>query len=178
MRTARGASPHILEPFCFISFFPTAQLVTSSHLKSPFSFLFCSFGGDDEEKVRRLFLVFNLFLGPRNALTTLIISDLWRHLSRRRAKHDWRDMVTDEDETVLCSFQYELEQGLQRFEEAKAAGELSSWPPRTLHPTQGLPAIGAAYRAAVEEICGGREKLFLTEYRGPGRRGFKMNRNS
>lgn len=96
----------------------------------------------------------------------------------RRAKRDWRDMVTDEDETVLCSFQYELEQGLQRFEEAKAAGELSSWPPRTLHPTQGLPAIGAAYKAALEEICGGREKLFQTEYQGPGRRGFKMNRDA
>jgi hypothetical protein len=69
------------------------------------------------------------------------------HTKHRRAKRDWRDQVSDQDETVLCSFQFELEQGLLRFEEAKAAGELGKWPPRTLHPTQGLPAIDAAFKA-------------------------------
>lgn len=64
--------------------------------------------------------------------------------------------MTVEDEAVLCSFQYELEQGLQRYEDAKAAGELGTWPPRTLHPTQGLPAIGAALKAG-----GGRARVRL-----------------
>ena len=68
------------------------------------------------------------------------------HALARRTKRDWRDAVSDEDETVLCSFQYELEMGLERFEEAKKARELHAWPARTLHPTQGLPAIGAALK--------------------------------
>lgn len=84
-----------------------------------------------------------------------------------RARRDWRDAATDEDETVLCSFHYELEQGLKRFDAAKAAGELDKWPPRTLHPTQGLPAIDAALKAAVTDACpDGRERLFNAEYRG------------
>ena len=79
----------------------------------------------------------------------------------RSASRDWRDAVSDDDEAVLCSFQYELERGIERFEAAKAAGTLDAWPPGTLHPTTGLPAVAGAFRAAVADACGGREELFV-----------------
>jgi hypothetical protein len=31
--------------------------------------------------------------------------------------------MSDEDETVLCAFHFELQRGLQRFEQAAAAGQ-------------------------------------------------------
>ena len=79
----------------------------------------------------------------------------------RSASRDWRDAVSDDDEAVLCSFQYELERGIERFEAAKAAGTLDEWPPGTLHPTTGLPAVAGAFRAAVADACGGRKELFV-----------------
>mmetsp|Transcript_18146 Transcript_18146/g.45074 ORF Transcript_18146/g.45074 Transcript_18146/m.45074 type:complete len:220 (-) Transcript_18146:29-688(-) len=93
------------------------------------------------------------------AMRQLAYQSQWRAYCQRSAR-DWRDAVTDEDETVLCSFHFELEQGLTRFEAAKAAGELGAWPPRTLHPTQGLPAIDAALKGAVTGVCQGQERLF------------------
>ena len=94
-----------------------------------------------------------------------------------RSKRDWKDCVSDEDETTLCSFHYELEKGLERFERAKENDDLTGWPPRTLHPTQGLPAIQASFRAAVQNECEGRETLFR-HYSGPGRRKFQLGRSS
>ena len=85
--------------------------------------------------------------------------------------------MSDEDETTLCSFHYELEKGLERFERAKENDDLTGWPPRTLHPTQGLPAIQASFRAAVQNQCQGRETLFR-HYSGPGRRKFQLGRSS
>lgn len=96
---------------------------------------------------------------------------------RHRSKRDWKDCVSDEDETTLCSFHYELEKGLERFERAKENDDLAGWPPRTLHPTQGLPAIQASFRAAVQNECEGRETLFR-HYSGPGRRKFQLGRSS
>ena len=96
---------------------------------------------------------------------------------RHRSKRDWKDCVSDEDETTLCSFHYELEKGLERFERAKENDDLAGWPPRTLHPTQGLPAIQASFRAAVQNECQGRETLFR-HYTGPGRRKFQLGRSS
>ena len=93
-----------------------------------------------------------------------------------RSKRDWKDCVSDEDETTLCSFHYELEKGLERFERAKENDDLAGWPPRTLHPTQGLPAIQASFRAAVQNECEGRETLFR-HYSGPGRRKFQLGRS-
>ena len=84
--------------------------------------------------------------------------------------------MSDEDETTLCSFHYELEKGLERFERAKENGDLAGWPPRTLHPTQGFPAIQASFRAAVQNQCQGRETLFR-HYSGPGRRKFQLGRS-
>lgn len=85
--------------------------------------------------------------------------------------------MSDEDETTLCSFHYELEKGLERFERAKENDDLTGWPPRTLHPTQGFPAIQASFRAAVQNECQGRETLFR-HYTGPGRRKFQLGRSS
>ena len=96
---------------------------------------------------------------------------------RCRSKRDWKTCVSDEDETTLCSFHYELEKGLERFERAKENDDLGGWPPRTLHPTQGLPAIQASFRAAVQNCCEGRETLFR-HYAGPGRRKFQLGRQS
>lgn len=106
----------------------------------------------------------NAPVGPTRVVRFFVAS----HLTRpppfpNSAKRDWRDCVSDDDETVLCSFQYELERGIERFEAAKRAGELGSWPPRTLHPTQGLPALQTVFRVAVRDECDGRETLFRTE---------------
>jgi hypothetical protein len=63
--------------------------------------------------------------------------------------------VSDEDESTLCSFHYELEKGLERFERAKENGDLAGWPPRTLHPTQGLPGDpGVVSRGGAEPVPG------------------------
>ena len=78
-------------------------------------------------------------------------------------------------------FHYECEQGVARFEADMAGGRTQDWPqrrhallprasrhhapwplktqPRSLHPTQGMPALAAALRAANEATVG-RARLF------------------
>ena len=93
------------------------------------------------------------------AMRQLAYMSQWRAFCER-AKLDPTSYASDDDEATLCSFHFELERGLDRFEEAKRANALDDYPPRTLHPTQGFPAIQAAFYAAVAEACGGQERLF------------------
>ena len=83
----------------------------------------------------------------------------WRAFCER-TKRNYKDAFTEEDEAVIAAFHNEVEKGLTDFERDAKNGDISSWPERTLHPTQGLPALSAAFRASCLDVMG-REKMFV-----------------
>jgi hypothetical protein len=77
----------------------------------------------------------------------------WRAFCERQSR-DWRDAHGTFDEDLLAVFHFELERQLASFKADAEEGRLDAWPQRSVHPTQGLPALAAAMRSACEQTIG------------------------
>ena len=85
----------------------------------------------------------------------------WQAFCARTEEYDYRDVTSDEAETFLSAFHFKLEDGCKRFEEDVRTGKANEdWDAASAnHPTLGLVAIVASWKASVEAVCG-RSWLF------------------
>ena len=80
----------------------------------------------------------------------------WQAFCARSERYDYRDVVSEEAETFLSAFHFKLEDGCKRFErDVKTGKAAKDWDAASAnHPTLGLVAIVASWKATVEAVCG------------------------
>lgn len=80
----------------------------------------------------------------------------WQAFCARSERYDYRDVVSEEAETFLSAFHLKLEDGCKRFErDVKTGKAAKDWDAASAnHPTLGLVAIVASWKATVEAVCG------------------------
>jgi len=88
----------------------------------------------------------------------------WQAFCARSQRYDHRDVISEDAETFLSAFHFKLEDGCKRFERDVESGKaMEDWDAASAnHPTLGLVAIVASWKASVEAVCG-RTWLFEEE---------------
>jgi len=88
----------------------------------------------------------------------------WQAFCARSQQYDYRDVISEDAETFLSAFHFKLEDGCKRFERDVESGKaMEDWDAASAnHPTLGLVAIVASWKASVEAVCG-RTWLFEEE---------------
>ena len=80
----------------------------------------------------------------------------WQAFCARSQQYDYRDVISEDAETFLSAFHFKLEDGCKRFERDVESGKaMEDWDAASAnHPTLGLVAIVASWKASVEAVCG------------------------
>jgi len=80
----------------------------------------------------------------------------WQAFCARSQRYDYRDVISEDAETFLSAFHFKLEDGCKRFERDVESGKaMEDWDAASAnHPTLGLVAIVASWKASVEAVCG------------------------
>jgi hypothetical protein len=80
----------------------------------------------------------------------------WQAFCARSQQYDHRDVISEDAETFLSAFHFKLEDGCKRFERDVESGKaMEDWDAASAnHPTLGLVAIVASWKASVEAVCG------------------------